>query len=123
MGCAEGELSNLNNPKTTLEIIDAIRAAPALHLGGQSVTRLSAFLDGYRTAHGFSNDGFDYDKMVIFIESKYHAQDCSHWSTLLLHHAATEQDAFAAFFEVFDEFIAHTKSGIDVNPMWWRGTQ
>lgn len=80
-----------------------------MYIGALSVTRLSAFLDGYRSAVCEFKDSFDDRSPLSFHDwaamKLGHYESTSGWCNMLLEtEKGDEEKAFAHFFELLDEY-------------------
>ncbi len=91
------------------ELLAAIEKSPGMYLGRPSITRLSAFIDGYLlgTSGEASLEGFQ-----TWAAEKHRIKSAHKWSEIILFFEQEESDAFRRFFELFQEYAA-SKTGVE----------
>lgn len=91
-----------NHSKMTLEnLLNAIRDNPTIYLGQMSLTRLSAFLDGYILG---SNCATFLPMFQEWVAEKYGVKTSHKWNEIILFYEQDEQSGFSRFFTLVDEF-------------------
>ena len=88
-----------------VELIETIKARPAMFLGRNYISCLKAFLDGWyhRNATGVF-DALFMDDFQSWIEKKYEVKSNHSWCDILLFYSGDECKALQNFFREFDEF-------------------
>ena len=84
------------------DLITEIEKSPGMYLGRPSITRLSAFIDGYLL--GVASDEPFLGGFQKWIASKYEVKSTHKWSEIILFFEQGEEQAFARFFELLREF-------------------
>lgn len=88
------------------EIIEKIRRKPALYLGRNTVSALSAFLDGWFLRDPESVvDAKMLERYTDWIRCRFGIKENVSWDRLLLLIAIDEHDALNLFFKTFDDFL------------------
>ena len=89
---------------------------PGLFLGGCSMQRLRAFLDGYLTCgrqhHLALDNSWDFQDYVAW---KYQAYGAQHWTSILRAHCTAEEEAFALLGDLLNEY---EKEARQPHPAW-----
>ena len=93
-------------------VINCIRKRPEMYLGGNSITALSHFLNGYTIAE--SDLGFDFQKELFpldfhfmhdFVRMRFKEENNIGWCNNILNHCNNnEEKGLKIFFELYDEF-------------------
>lgn len=99
--------------KNVYDVIELIRRKPAMYLGTRSVTKLKAFLDGYRFAVLLSNDSEYEDRLIPlpfsffydFVAKKFNDACNTGWCDIILRQVKyNESDGLELFFELLDKY-------------------
>ena len=102
--------------KDLYELLQEIKARPALYVGGKSIFRLESFIDGYFYARRdsglpLSEREKDYfNNFHQWLEERLRAKTTLSWSKIIFFRSSDEIQATELFFKLFDEFINRDKS-------------
>jgi len=88
-------------------LLSEIKCSPNIYLGTPSITRLSAFIDGYLLGSGIHEKFLD--SFQDWITLKFGIKSVHKWSDILLFFEQSEEKAFWLFFDLLDEFRSNTK--------------
>ncbi len=88
------------------ELIQTVRTRTAMYIGGNSITSLKAFIDGWY----FRDMESVHDVVLMsdfqdWIQAKYKIESTQSWARILLFYSADERDALELFFKEFDSFL------------------
>lgn len=91
------------------QLLERIKARPAMYLGKPSLTRLKAFLDGYI---GARNDlGFPLpeqeeilNNFQIWIQAKFKISSSHSFADIILFYCQDEREALTKFFDLWENF-------------------
>ena len=103
-------------PDITCGLLKKIRARPTMYLIEKDLTRLEFLLDGYclrdmelspEYVHGNEFwSGFD-----RYVEDYYHVSTSQGWRRIIEFYSSSRADAFDAFFQRYDEYLAAYREG------------
>ena len=82
-------------------ILLEIELNPALYLGQISITRLSAFLDGYILGTGCASFLFEFQ---AWVSERYKIKSSHKWNEIILFFEQDERSAFSRFYDLLREF-------------------
>lgn len=89
------------------ELITDIEKSPSKYLVRPSITRLSAFLDGYIL--GNQTEDLYLGDFQNWVSLKDGIKSAHKWSEIILFFEQGEEKALARFFELFKEFLVNGK--------------
>ena len=92
------------------ELVSTTRKRPAMYIGGNSISNLKAFIDGWR--YRDPTTIADYEILVSFqkwIEDKYRIKTAHSWGHILLFFALDESRALELFLKEFESFLSEKK--------------
>lgn len=93
------------------DILDKMRERPALYLGSLSITKLEAFINGFRFGqNGETQENPSFDGFNDFIDTYYKNYDVAGWrNKILADHYGNEEEAITQFYQLLDEFRLNKK--------------
>jgi hypothetical protein len=92
------------------DILAQIQARPGLYLGRPSVSDLSMFLVGYKTARrelGIepTPEEVKFDRgFHQFVEQRYNLHTSNGWAKIIMLYCPDEKQGFERFFQLLEEF-------------------
>jgi|SRR4051794_6105180 hypothetical protein len=95
------------------ETLDLVFNKPALYIGVKSVTRLRAFMDGYRLATETSeptNDHELYRGFHQWVAKRFRITTSHGWDSIILFMSSDERDAFDLAKELWYEYKEQSMS-------------
>lgn len=100
------------------QVLQEIKARPGMFLGNCSITRLRAFLDGYRSARAdlglpLTEQEKTFDRFQSWIQTRFSITSTHGWDRIILFHSADEREALDHFFQLFEQFQQAEVSPID----------
>jgi hypothetical protein len=89
------------------ELIFKIKERPAMYIGGNSITSLKAFIDGwyFRDPNSVS-DVEVMNKFQDWVQAKYKVTSTQSWAQILLFYSNDEYGALQLFFREFELFLS-----------------
>ncbi|MBO6537067.1 MAG: hypothetical protein JJ966_12660 [Balneolaceae bacterium] len=88
------------------DFIGKTRIKPALFIGEKSITKYSAFMDGW--IFDKRSDIADINLLREFqdwIQQRFDIRTTHHWSQIILFFSLNEQEAFDKFLSLWDQFL------------------
>ncbi|GAA4387162.1 hypothetical protein [Hymenobacter koreensis] len=106
---------NTHLPQNTKELLEQIRARPAMFIDRKSIHYLSVFLTGWIIGCGTKSEVLmDNDALYgfqIWIEKKYKIRTSHSWARIIDFYSPDESYAFDKFYELYDEFTKLKNAG------------
>ena len=99
------------------QLLDKIKARPALYLGKRSIFSLQAFLDGYTCACRqlgipVTEQEQEFAEFQDWIEKQFNQQSTRSWARIILFYSEDESQALDTFFQLFEDFLQRELSPI-----------
>jgi hypothetical protein len=96
-------------------LLKRIREKPGMYLGSPSVSALFMFLEGYSTAQAdlnipLSEQDKEFREFQRWLQKRENITTSASWAKIILLNSPDEEYAFARFFDLYDEFLSHSKS-------------
>ena len=97
------------------QLLDKIKARPALYLGKRSIFSLQAFLDGYTCACRqlgipVTEQEQEFAEFQDWIEKQFNQQSTRSWARIILFYSEDESQALDTFFQLFENFLQRESS-------------
>ncbi|HLW67604.1 MAG TPA: hypothetical protein VKS79_19970 [Gemmataceae bacterium] len=91
---------------SVLDIIEKIRARPALILGRPSARILYAYLSGFVRANKNPADRQFLARFGQFVHDRYEITSTQGWAEIIEFYSTSEADEMAHFWKLLDEYLA-----------------
>ncbi|MGE5659587.1 MAG: hypothetical protein ACM37W_23580 [Actinomycetota bacterium] len=97
------------------QLLEKIKAKPALYFGKPSICSLQAFLEGYYWARRelkkpLTEQESKFQEFIAGVRAKFHVETEQTWSSIILFYSSNESNALETFFKLFDEFLQRPTS-------------
>jgi len=98
--------------KTSLkDFIQDIEHRTAMYIGGNTITHLNAFLDGWFFAMEEDiEDAHLLGEFQFWIEERFNIKGVQSWAKIILFYSNDEFDALQNFFDLFKDFLESKNS-------------
>ncbi|MBZ8178566.1 hypothetical protein [Oscillatoria salina] len=98
------------------DILAKIKARPGMYIGQPSVSNLFMFLAGYKTARRelkiepTTAEKEFYREFQNFLQRRLKVQTVNSWAKMIMLYSVDEEEGFAYFFKLLEEFKQRDKS-------------
>jgi hypothetical protein len=98
------------------DLLEKIKAKPALYIGTASISHLRMFIVGYRFARsevGINNTETEsdfYKNFQPWLQNRLFIRTANGWDKIILLTCIDEKAAFDYFFQLLDEFLQRDRS-------------
>ena len=97
------------------QLLDKIKARPALYLGKRSIFSLQAFLDGYTCACRqlgipVTEQEQEFAEFQDWIEKQFNQQSTRSWARIIVFYSEDKSQALDTFFQLFENFLQRESS-------------
>ena len=90
-------------------LIQTISKLPEIYLGRRSVERLYAFLCGYLYRNNQRMDTGCLNDFTDYVAKRFQISSDHNWAAIIAFYAANEQDEWALFMKLFEEYTSERR--------------